>query len=104
MIVKIMQESTGRYRLFEGDDIMVNPSVEFLRDGNYEEAEDDLGIIQVHHSFPENFVLALGEKKIEEFSFSLIQIIKNKVYENIVVDRTQYDVYILENGKTIEHF
>ena len=42
MIVKIMQESTGRYRLFEGDDIMVNPSVEFPRDGNYEEAEDDL--------------------------------------------------------------
>ena len=104
MIIKILQESTGRFRLFEGDDIMVNPSVDFPRNGDYTEAEDDLGVLEVHHSFPENFVLALEEKDIKEFDFALVQIVKNKMYKNIIIDRTQYNVYILENGKTIEHF
>jgi len=113
MIVKIVQRSNGRYHLFDGDEILVNPNVAFPGNEKFDEAEDDLGMLKVHYSFPENLLFAINNKDKGTITdsplascdgdFALVQIVKNKVFENIIVNRDLYDGYILENGKTIEH-
>ena len=104
MVVKILNQETGKFRLFGGDDIDISPSITFPRNDDFNEAEDDLGVIEVHCSFPSNVVLATGDQEaVKEMDFALVQILKGKVYKNIVVDRTHYDIFVLEEGKTIEH-
>lgn len=104
MVVKIIQQSTGKIRLFEGDDISMDPSVKFPRDGNIDEAEDDTGTLEINHSFPSGMVLACEGIENKDFDFALVQVVNNKLFINIVIDRNQYETYIMEHGKTIEHF
>jgi hypothetical protein len=108
MIVKIINQKTKDFDLYGCDSASVKHDVtdEINLDENI--LEDDLGVFDIDATFP-MFLSNESKTVLEKCGsanigpcFALLSLNTNGIFKNLVVDTNKFDVYILENGKTVD--
>ena len=108
MVVKILNQKTKDFDLYGCDSASVKRDVTDTIDLDENIVEDDIGVFDIDATFPPFMSNASKDikEKIGELDIvpclALLSLNTNGLFKNLIVDINRFDVFILENGKTVD--